>query len=915
MRIKSAFFKKLRYALSRHLLFRAIGIGLLLWVGGVHPALAAGRQYLSGHMPAAISNLQPLGRLPGATTLQLAIGLPLRNETELDNLLRQIYDPASPEFRQYLTPEQFTERFGPTEQDYQAVIDFAKANGLTVTGTHPNRVVLDVSGSVADIERVFHVSMHTYAHPKEARTFYAPDTEPSLDLAVPVLHVSGLDNYSLPHPADLRVKKLSERTANATPNSGSGPGGGYMGNDFRQAYIPGVSLTGSGQSVALVEFDGYVSNDIEAYIKMAGLTNYTVNITNVPVNGGISVPGTNNGEVCLDIETVIAMAPGISTIFVYEAPNGTAWSTMLSSITNKINNTLPRQISSSWNGGSPDPVSEGIFKQMASEGQTYFNAVGDINAFTGSVPYPSDSTNVVEVGGTTLSTTGPGGAWDLETTWDWGAGTGSSGGISPTYSIPVWQKGINMTTNQGSTSKRNTPDLALTADNIFIVADTNQLEIAAGTSAAAPLWAAYTALVNQQAVAGGKSTVGFINPAIYAIGKSANYTSDFNDIVTGNNFWDGSTTKFSAVPGYDLCTGWGTPAGENLIDALATVSDALAVAPGRGFASSGPAGGAFTVSSQNLSLTNAGAASLNWSLINTSLWLAASPTSGTLTPGGAATTVTVSLTPSAYNLSAGIYTASVLFTNQTSHAVRTRRFAFLVGQQMIQNGGFEYGTLSYWMQTGPVNSYSSDYIDNGLSLGNPPNYFLPHIPPHSGNYLMTFGQQGSLGYISQTLSTVSNQAYLVSLWFNSPNVYQVSEGYVTASTPNEFSVSWNGTTLFNQTNIAEIGWTNLQYVVRATSPSTVLQFGGRDDPWFLGLDDVTVTPIPRPVLQSPVETGGKFKFSWNSMASVVYQSQYATNLLQANWTPFSTNTGTGLALSVTNSLGSDSHRFYRVIVP
>ncbi|MGO9477194.1 MAG: hypothetical protein ACLP7I_04555, partial [Limisphaerales bacterium] len=97
MRIKSAFFKKLRYALSRHLLFRAIGIGLLLWVGGVHPALAAGRQYLSGHMPAAISNLQPLGRLPGATTLQLAIGLPLRNETELDNLLRQIYDPASPE--------------------------------------------------------------------------------------------------------------------------------------------------------------------------------------------------------------------------------------------------------------------------------------------------------------------------------------------------------------------------------------------------------------------------------------------------------------------------------------------------------------------------------------------------------------------------------------------------------------------------------------------------------------------------------------------------------------------------------------------------------------------------------------------------------------------------------------------------
>src|SRR5208283_931289 len=247
------------------------GIGVALLFGSIRSSLAADRQFLRGHIPEAVSHLQPTGHYPGTNHLNLAIGLPLRNEAALDELLQQIYDPASPNFRHYLTSEQLAERFGPTEQDYQAVIDFAKANGLTVTGTHPNRVVVDVSGSVADIERVFHVSMHTYAHPQETRTFYAPDTEPSLDLAVPVLHVSGLDNYSLPHPADLRVKKLSERTANATPNSGAGPGGGYMGNDFRQAYIPGVSLTGSGQSVALVEFDGYVSNDIAAYIKMAGL--------------------------------------------------------------------------------------------------------------------------------------------------------------------------------------------------------------------------------------------------------------------------------------------------------------------------------------------------------------------------------------------------------------------------------------------------------------------------------------------------------------------------------------------------------------------------------------------------------------------------------------------------------------------
>jgi hypothetical protein len=225
---------------------------------------------------------------------------------------------------------------------------------------------------------------------------------------------------------------------------------------------------------------------------------------------------------------------------------------------------------------------------------------------------------------------------------------------------------------------------------------------------------------------------------------------------------------------------------------------------------------------------------------------------------------------------------------------------------MIQNSGFESGTLSYWMQTGPIYSYTSDYIDDGSSTG---------ISPYSGNYLMTFGQYGSLGYISQTLSTVSNQAYLISLWFNSPNAYQASGGHVTTGTPNEFSVVWNGTTLFDQVNVGAIGWTNLLFVVKAAGPNSVLQFGGRDDPWYLGLDDVTVTPIPKPVLQTPVKTGGNFKFTWISMANIVYQAQYKTNLLQANWIAFSTNTGTGSTLSVTNFIGSDPRRFYRVIVP
>jgi hypothetical protein len=873
------------------------GAGLALFTAFTLPAQTAPGQPLRGHVPAAVArfHLPPTGRPAATKRLNLAIGLPLRNPQALDDLLREIYDPASPHFHQYLTPEQFTERFGPNEPDYQALAAYLQAKGLVVTATHPNRMVLDVQGPVADIERVFHVTLRNYAHPKESRDFYAPESEPALDLSVAVLQVAGLDNYSLPHPANLRVKKLSERTANATANSGSGPGNSYLARDFRAAYVPGVSLTGSGQSVALLQFDGYVSNDIAAYISQAGLTNYPISLTNVPVNGGVSTPGEGNGEVCLDIEMVISMAPGVSKIYVYEAPNGsTAWSTILSRI---ANDNLAKQISCSWGGGSADSTSEQIFKQMAAQGQSFFSASGDYDAFSGAVEFPSDSTNITQVGGTTLTTTGPGGPWFLETTWNWGGGFGSAGGISPTYAIPAWQQGISMTTNKGSTTMRNVPDVALTADNIFIIADTNQQEIAAGTSAAAPLWAGFCALVNQQALAGGKTNVGFINPAVYAIGKSNSYASDFNDIVTGNNYWDSSTNKFPAVPGYDLCTGWGTPAGDNLIDGLATVGDALAVAPGRGFAVSGPAGGAFTASAQSFSLTNSGAVSLNWSLINTSLWLAASATNGTLTPGGPATNVVVGLSPAAYNLSTGVYTASVWFTNRTSHAVRTRQFALLVGQQMIQNGGFESGTLSYWAQTGPGNSYSYDAIDDGSVSG---------ISPHSGSWLIAFGMTGSLGYISQTVATVPNQAYLISLWFNSPTV---SGG----NTPNEFSVSWNETTLFDKANIAAFGWTNMVFIVTATNSSSVLKFGGRMDPWYLGLDDVYLWPIPDPTIRSVVKTNGNnLVLGWNTLSNLVYQVHYSTNLAKTNWVILTTNTATGPVMKHTNAFGSDPWRFYRI---
>jgi uncharacterized repeat protein (TIGR01451 family) len=529
---------------------------------------------LSGHIPAAVAKLTPLGRENGSDRLKLAIGLPLRNQDELTNLLQQIYDPASPNYHHYLTPEEFTARFGPTEEDYQEVIRYANESGFTVTATHPNRVVLDVDAAVTDIEKSLQVVMRTYQHPREARIFHAPDTEPTVAAAVPILHISGLDDYSLPHP---KLKPRPMTLTNATPQSGAGPGGAYRGSDFRAAYSVGTR-TGAGQSVGLLQFDGYYAADISNYESQAGLP--SVPLTNVSIDGGVSTPGSGVGEVSLDIEMAISMAPGLSKIIVYEAPNPSPWVDLLSRM---ATDNLAKQLSCSWGGGSPDPTSEQIFLQMAAQGQSFFNASGDSDAFTGAIDFPSDSTNITQVGGTTLTTTGPGGSYVSETVWNWGLSqgsyVGSSGGISTVYAIPLYQQGIDMTANQGSTTMRNVPDVALTGDNVYVLYNNGTTGTFGGTSCAAPLWAGFMALVNEQAAALGHGPIGFANPALYAIGKSnPNYASIFHDITTGNNFSSSSPSLFSATAGYDLCTGWGSPNGTNLINALIPAAPAPVIA-------------------------------------------------------------------------------------------------------------------------------------------------------------------------------------------------------------------------------------------------------------------------------------------------------------------------------------------------
>jgi kumamolisin len=532
-------------------------------------AYGQGQQVRTKHMRDAVSNGEAtwVSRLPATQSLRLDIALPLRNESELNELLQQIYDPQSASYHQFLSVEEFTERFGPSQEDYNAVISFAEANGLTVTGTAPNRMIVNVSGPVANIERAFHVNMGMYQHPTEDRTFYAPDSEPTADLPVALWHITGLDNFSIPRPASLG--KAPEARGGTT---GSGPGGYFIGSDMRAAYCGGTTLTGTGQSVGLLEFAGYNMTDVKNYFTKVGQP-LNVTVTGVSTDGSsLSCRGRcDDTEQALDIEEAISMAPGLSSVVVFVSDTSDV------NIFNAMATYTPliNSLSCSWGWDPADPTSDDpIFLEFAMQGQNLFVASGDSGAFNSrsSYVYPADDPYITSVGGTDLTTNGAGGTWKSETAWRY-----SGGGISPDrIAIPSYQKtaGVITTTNKGSKTYRNSPDVSAEANTDNYICYDGTCEGGwGGTSFAAPRWAGYLALVNQQSVANGLGTVGFINPAIYTIGLTSgsgtsSYSTNFHDITSGSN------GTYSAVKGYDLVTGWGSPNGTGLINYFANSESA-----------------------------------------------------------------------------------------------------------------------------------------------------------------------------------------------------------------------------------------------------------------------------------------------------------------------------------------------------
>ena len=833
--------------------------GLLCWPA---PAQAGSPQVVHGygHVQQATSKLTSSGPLDPSRNLHLVIGLPLRDPDGLNRTLRELYDPASPRYRQWMQPHELAAKFCATAEDYQAVIDWAKAHGLNVTATHSNRICVEFEGPVAAIQKACHVNLRVYQHPTEPRTFFAPDAEPSLDLAVPVLTLDGLDSFDLPRPnCGIRPEPnpagsgaATPSDGGATPSAGSAPGGAYAACDFRAAYVPGTTLRGLGQNVGLFQFDDFYDVDISNYETQFGLQ--SLSPTRVVVNGPMPAPGAGNanGEVCLDIEMVLSMSPGVSAIYVYQAPNlSVNWVPLLSRIQT---DNLCEQVSCSWTGGVGNPSGENVFLLMAAQGQSFFNATGDADAFTGSIPFPSMSPNITEVGGTELVTAGACGNYTSETVWNLGGGTGSSGGYTNSVPIPWWQQGIDMTANLGSTLYRNVPDVALTADKVYVRYNNGGSGSFWGTSCAAPLWAGFMALVNEQASRSFRPGVGFLNPALYSLGESPAYNSYFHDTTVGNNQQSGSGLLYSAQVGYDLCTGWGTPAGQALINFLSGISPEV---PNGGFETGDLS---FWTQSGNTSSTGVDAGDAHSG--NYGAYFGAVGSLGfisqdlTTVPGQSYVLSFWALNGGATNTEMYVYCngtqldmvngptfgwSNFQFTVTANYPTTFLEFGFRndpnyfyldditftalpgnggVASGVPANGGFETGNTAYWTS-----------VNGGIytaAATNAPSYV------HSGAFSEGLGTVNTNGTLSQTLATVPGQSYLLEFWLEHPFTYTPA---------NQFHVFWNGSSLLDVTNWGDFGWNVFSYYVTASNSSTVLQFSYLDNPDYFYLDDVTVTPL------------------------------------------------------------------------
>jgi subtilase family serine protease len=533
-------------------------------------------QLLHNHLPAPVAQGQivPSAPLEKSARLHLILQLPLRNEAQLQERIERIYDPSSPEFRHYLSVKEFVAEYGPREADYQAVVNFAKANKMAILDIPANHMLVEVEATTSQVEKTFHVAMMKYRHPSENREFFAPDREPSVNFGTQLLHVTGLNNFTAPHRHSSTVLNPSTWAGLNPITNASGPFGSYAGSDMRAAYYGSGSLTGSGQSVGLVEFSGYDVPNITLYYNTLGIAKPATTITNVLV-GGLTAPmgnGGDDGEPVLDIVQALNMAPGLSSLRVYECcASSFSGSGPLAIINKMASDNISKQLSASWGWGPEVTAENPVYMEMAAQGQTFITSAGDfgppqqIGSTTYDNNYPSDNAYVTAVGMSTLTTSGPGGSWVAET-YNPGTAGGVSDGPTP-VAIPSYQTangGVANGANGASTTLRNAPDLVMNGYGFFscgmgqcypqVGCETCE---GSGASYSAPIFAGFVALMNQKAVAAGNPTVGFLNPVLYTLGKSAAFGTTFHNIIGGTDDCCGQPAFYTASGGYNLVGGWG----------------------------------------------------------------------------------------------------------------------------------------------------------------------------------------------------------------------------------------------------------------------------------------------------------------------------------------------------------------------
>ena len=472
-----------------------------------------------------------------------------------------------PAQRRTLSRQELADAHGASQDDVQAVRAFASEYGLDVTDVDLARRSVSLRGTLAAVGHAFEAQgLGSFAHPTAGvyRGRRGPLTVPA-SLAGVITGVFGIDQRPQAHP-HVRFHDQAAQSIAYTPVQ------------VAQAYGFPSGVTGAGQTVAVIELaGGYSEADLSTYFTGLGLSAPTISA--VGVDGGSNSPGTNSdadGEVMLDIEVIAAVANGAS-IVVYFA--NTSDQGFLDGVSTAVHDTTnkPSVVSISW-GGSEDSWTaqartqmEQILTEAAAIGVTVTVASGDNGSTDGvtdgkqHVDFPASAPHALACGGTSLQIEG--GAISSETVWNDSAGAGG-GGVSIEFAVPSYQTAANVPTNiDTGQAGRGVPDVCGDADpatGYTILVDGADQTIG-GTSAVAPLWAGLSALLNQAL----GTPVGFLQPQLYAAATQ----SAFNDITKGNN------GAYQAGPGWDACTGLGSPKGAALLQALGGTAQTTGTVP------------------------------------------------------------------------------------------------------------------------------------------------------------------------------------------------------------------------------------------------------------------------------------------------------------------------------------------------